>query len=74
MMTEDNYNTFHENELEESNAEAKPIEEPVKKENNEKIQKYEISLDSIPPNRDGDSQKSHRSLKKDIIYPKKVII
>ena len=72
MMTEDNYNTFHENELEESNVDAKPIEEPVKKENNEKSPKYDISLDSIPPNREGDSQRSHRSLKKDIIYPKKL--
>ena len=30
MMTEDNYNTFHENELEENNADVKAKEEPVK--------------------------------------------
>jgi len=71
MMTEDNYNTFHENELE-SNAEPKAVEEPAKTENNDIINKYDISSISNASDRAGDSQRSHRSHRKDIIYPKKL--
>ena len=72
MMTEDNYNTFHENELEESNADAQTIEEPARSVYNEKIKKFDISLTSNISNRVGDSQRSHRSHLKDTIYPKKL--
>ena len=72
IMTEDNYNTFHENELEENNADEKAIEEPVKNEYDEKKQKLDISSTSRVSNRVGDSQLSHRSLMKDTIYPKKL--
>ena len=72
MMTEDNYNTFHENELEESSPDTKAKEEPVKTENNENKQKLDISLTSKASNRVGESQLSHRTLMKETIYPKKL--
>ena len=72
IITEDYYNTFHENDFEKNFKELNLLEEPPNTAYQEKNKKYNFSVPSNPSNQLTKSQNSQRVARKDKINPEKL--